>query len=208
MDEKQHESESGEQREKSTKKPGKEAIKGRRKTKEPPVVDLDDLRAAFDSCLIRYKLALQEADLTMAFCRDHRDIEGLSESLHRFKGYIEKMARSLEEAREPWATDGLTISKRILDMDEKTVSKMPQEIADVVRSFRLDTDQFNEYVLYGLRVVERNRSMLEDLTKVFWSCRWEKEKDVRYLIDSLKNVGEEPSPGENILFLPETLMRK
>jgi hypothetical protein len=208
MDEKHHQGESSEPRKKSTKEPGTESKKGTPRTKEPLGVDLDQLRAAFDSCMIRYKLALQEADLTMAFCRDHRHIEGLSASVQRFKGYIEKMSRSLEEAREPWATDGLTISKRIHEMDEETISEMPHEIADVVRSFRQGTDQFNENIRHGFRVVERNNSMLENLTKVFWSFRWEEEKEVRYLIESLKNIGTEPARGEDSVSLTEILMRK
>jgi hypothetical protein len=197
MDEQNHERESS--------RPGKKATKGSRKVQR---IEPAELVAAIDSCLVRYRLALQKAELTISFCRDYRPIEGVIETVKAEKDWLEKQQRELEKARVPWSTDQFKMARAILDLDEGIISALPQEVREILLSFRQDTGHFDVELQHGLAVVERNNAMLRQVTNVLWGFRWEDEERAKSLLESLQKAQTEPSRPADTVHLEELSMRK
>jgi hypothetical protein len=178
-----------------------------RKTKEPRRIEPAELVAAIDSCLVCYRLAVHEAELTSSFCRDHRPIKGLIETVKVEKDFLEEQQRELEKARVSWGSDQLRMARAILDMDEETISTLPQDEREILLSYCQDAT-LDEELTHCLDVVERNNSMLRQVTKVLWGLRWEDEERVESLLESLQKKQTEPSRPADILYLAQFLIRR
>lgn len=208
MDEQHQEDGNKKPRKKRTKKPPKAASKSAQETIADLLPGPDELLAAIDACLMRYRLALQEVELTIAFCRGQRAREAYIETLERFKGFIEDKARHMEKDRVPWATENLFILRAIWGMNEEAISNLPQEAGDVFRLVRQRSSQFNEDRDACLRLIESHNGMLKALTNVLWELRWQDEERAEFLLERLQNTETGPSRGDNLLFLAELLTRK
>lgn len=189
-------------------KPSEESAKSTQEKKKGRLMPPIGILAAVDACLIHYRLAMQELDLTMAFRLQQSAGEEVIETLRRFKGYLEERASQLEKGRVPWATENLVILQAIWDMDEEAISNLPEETRDVFREVREKNCDFNEDREHVLRVIESNNHMLKALTNVLWELRWEDEERAEFLLERLQNIETGPSRGDNLVFMAELLTRK